>query len=325
MKINYLKRIFSAYVFKRNSQLTFWHGRPFVNENAFPTDDQRLGQYYQSFEKKALYPGPFDEHGIPLLNYHGVIGKQYNPIAIIQFGLGNHDLYKQTGQEEYKHKFLNASEWLLKKLEKNSFGLWVWNHKFDWEYFQQLKNPWYSALAQGQGLSILARAYVETQDKIFLDASDKVFQTLISPISAGGVQFVDQAGGVWLEEYLVEPASHVLNGFIWAVWGVRDYYILTGSEAALNLYNQCLKTIKDNLPQFDIGFWSKYDASKNFLRTIASKFYHNLHIVQLEILFRLTGDDTFKRWQEKWQKYNRNKFYNALAFIYKVVFKVFYY
>lgn len=325
MKLNYWRRIFSAYVLKRNSQLTFWHGQPGVNEGAFSVPDQGIGQYYQLFKNKANYPGPFDYNGIPLLNYHGIIGKQYNPIAIIQFGLGNYNLYKKTNQEQCKGRFLKVVNWLVDNLEQNQCGHWVWNHKFDWEYFQVLKNPWYSALSQGQGLSILARAYQETKDEKYLQAANKVFQTLVIDIKNGGVKHIDKNGYIWLEEYLVEPPSHVLNGFVWALWGVYDYYKLTKDDRALELYNQCLKTIKDNLYQFDIGFWSKYDLSKSFLRTIASKFYHNLHIVQLEVLYRLTNDEFFKEWKGKWQVYNQKKLNNWLAFVYKAVFKIFYY
>ena len=48
-----------------------------------------------------------------MLDYHGEIGLQYNPIAIAQWGLGNHDLFHRTGSDERKEKFLKASEWLL--------------------------------------------------------------------------------------------------------------------------------------------------------------------------------------------------------------------
>ena len=39
------------------------------------------------FESKANYNGHYDNNGIPLLNYHGDIGLQYNPIAISQWSL----------------------------------------------------------------------------------------------------------------------------------------------------------------------------------------------------------------------------------------------
>ena len=35
-----------------------------------------------SFHYKANYNGDYDDKGIPILNYHGNIGLQYNPIAI---------------------------------------------------------------------------------------------------------------------------------------------------------------------------------------------------------------------------------------------------
>ena len=44
-------------------------------------------QYFMRFRGKAHYAGPFDAGGIPLLDYRGHIGRQYNPIAIAHYGL----------------------------------------------------------------------------------------------------------------------------------------------------------------------------------------------------------------------------------------------
>ena len=73
--------VFAAYVMGGRSQLTFWHGTPEINEQA---EVDCLGQYYMTFTRKADYPGPFDENGIPMLDYRGRVGVQYNPIAISQ-------------------------------------------------------------------------------------------------------------------------------------------------------------------------------------------------------------------------------------------------
>ena len=48
------------------------------------------------FFEKADYVGPHDADGIPLLDYHGNIGLQYNPIAISQWGLGNFNLFLRS-------------------------------------------------------------------------------------------------------------------------------------------------------------------------------------------------------------------------------------
>ncbi len=105
-RLNYYRRISSAYLLPGKSQLTFWHDRPQEN-SATPVG--QLGEYYMPFTEKAGYAGPFDADGIPLLNYHGKIGLQYNPIAIAQWGLGNFNLFLRSKGGEYQRKFLAAS------------------------------------------------------------------------------------------------------------------------------------------------------------------------------------------------------------------------
>ncbi len=205
---NYYRRIFSAYLTKGNSQLTFWHDHPKANERAFTGG---LGEYYQDFSEKTRYAGPFDSQGIPLLDYHGRIGKQYNPIAIAQYALGHYNLWRQNRKADHRDAFLRNADWLCNNLERNDHGLWVWHHHFDWEYWKILKAPWYSALAQGQGISALIRAYLETSDKSYLEAKEKAFAPLQQEIPAGGVAHRDKNGFLWLEEYLVDPPSHILN------------------------------------------------------------------------------------------------------------------
>ncbi len=159
-KSNYLRRIFSSYVFAQNSQLTFWHEIPRVNTEACYDD---LGPYYITFEQKARYPGPFDQFGIPLLNYHGSLGQQYYPIAVSQYALGNYNLFKKTHKSDFFRKFITNANWLINHLQTNEQGIALWATDFDFEYFKPLIAPWFSGLAQGQGLSVLLRAYVETR------------------------------------------------------------------------------------------------------------------------------------------------------------------
>ena len=164
-RLNYYRRVLGAYLTTRKSHLTFWHGVPEVNTRFVPG---KLGEYYMPFAYKADYPGEYDSKGIPLLNYQGKVGLQYNPIAISQYGLGNFNLFVSMGDPVRRTKFLTAADWLVDNLEQNFNKLWVWNHHFDWEYRTLLKKPWYSALAQGQGISVLTRAYLETSDSKYL-------------------------------------------------------------------------------------------------------------------------------------------------------------
>ena len=113
LRVNYYRRIFAAYLTGGNSQLTFWHDHPKINGRAF---NGGLGEYYQDFSEKTRYAGPFDPHGIPLLDYHGKIGEQYNPIAIAQYALGHYNLFKQGRGERHLEAFLRSAVWLRDRL-----------------------------------------------------------------------------------------------------------------------------------------------------------------------------------------------------------------
>ncbi len=321
-RINYYRRIFSAYMGSGKSQLTFWHDVPEVNPNARPGE---LGEYYMPFTAKANYQGPCDSCGIPMLDYRGAIGLQYNPIAIAQYGLGNYNLYRRTGDPEKRQRFLEMADWMANNLERNHAKLWMWMHKFDWEYRETLRKPWYSALAQGQGVSLLVRAYQETGERRYMEAADRAFASFRVGVHDGGVTYVDQQGHTWFEEYIVSPPTHILNGFIWASWGIHDYALATNDSAARELFDRSVCTLSGALPRFDTGFWSLYERSGTLLPMLASKFYHALHIVQLRVMFMLTGDPQFARFAEQWETYSLSSWNKSRAFAGKALFKLLYY
>ena len=386
--LSYYQRIFAAYLTPQKSQLTFWHEVPEVNENFQPGE---LGEYYMPFTAKADYPGQYDQNGIPLLDYHGKVGLQYNPIAIAQYGLGNYNLFRRAAHpviaseakqspmhvgdcfvagaprndtqtslraegeaisspivgdcpstglgasfvagaprndsesEQRRRRFLAAADWLVGNLEQNPAGLWVWNHHFDWEYRTPLRAPWYSALAQGQGISLLVRAHQETGNPAYLEAAQRAFATFLKTTDEGGVTCVDDRGYTWFEEAIVDPPTHILNGFIWAAWGVYDYHLHTGDQDAARLFAEAVRTLKDNLHRFDVGFWSLYEQSGTRMKMLASPFYHHLHIVQLQVMHRLTGDPIFADYARRWEAYRQDPVKRTLALAYKAVFKLLYY
>jgi hypothetical protein len=319
---HYLRRVFGAYLGSRSSQLSFWHEIPTINPRA--TFD-RLGEYYMTFYEKGGYGGPTDNGGIPLLDYHGNIGIQYNPIAIAQFGLGNLNLWARDKSEIRRERALLIADWLVDNLEANYRGLSMWMHKFDWEYRDTLHAPWYSGLAQGQGISLLLRAHAETENPRYLEATEKAFIALATPVQDGGTIFTDKRGHRWIEEYIVDPPTHILNGFLWALWGVHDYLLVTDSSDARELRDAFTETLLANLHAYDLGYWSLYEQSGTRLKMIASPFYHQLHIVQLRITASMTGERAFSDYADRWQRYRESRVNRGRALVHKIAFKAFYY
>lgn len=320
-RVNYYRRIISSYLLKRNSQLSFWHEEPEMNSAAFGGG---IGPYYMTFAGKARYEGPFDEGGIPLLDYHGSVGRQYNPIAIAQYALANYNLAVK-GDTKRRDVFLTNARWLLNNRVANERGLLLWPHHFDFEYFRPLKAPWFSGLAQGQGLSVLVRAYAETKDQAYLYAADETFKSLSMSVDVGGVLFHDERGRPWIEEYLVDPPVHILNGCIWALWGIYDYALLTGHDRAKALFSSCVEAIAVHLHEYDNGFWSLYELTPQRFKSIASAYYHGLHIVQLRVMHTLTGESVFAEIADKWKRYAEKPLCRRLACVTKIAFKLAYY
>ncbi len=323
---NYYRRIFSAYLGSGRSQLTFWHETPEINPRA---NAIQLGEYYMLFREKADYAGHHDAAGIPMLDYRGAIGLQYNPIAIAQWGLANYNRFCETKDDARWQKSLKAADWLAANLEQNAHGLWVWNHHFDWEYRDTLRAPWYSGLAQGQGVSLLLRVHAQIQaqwkDDKYQVAAEKAFVALTRPINDGGVLFEDDDSNLWIEEYLVTPPTHILNGFIWALWGVFDYWLATEDTLARKVFDRGVQTLLQNLARFDTGYWSLYEQSGTRMKMLASPFYHQLHSVQLRILSTLTGDTHFAAVAERWENYAQHRSNRTRALVEKSIFKLLHY
>ena len=119
-------------------------------------------------------------------------------------------------------------------------------------------------------------------------------------ISEGGVKYVDENNDLWLEEYAVLPPPHVLNGFITILFGIHEFHRTTNNKQSLKLWNDGLKTLKNNLEKYDAGYWSYYDLQDKYPATYK---YHTLHVRQLKILYDLTGEKIFDDYAKKWEKY----------------------
>lgn len=221
-------------------------------------EDNVLREYYIHHDSWGG-PFPFDEYGIPLVDYRGEIGLQYNPVTVSQYALAHYALYLENSDIAHRDIFLKQADWLVKNLvtpEGGDFG--VWKYHFDFAPFQ-MKSPWISAMAQGQGISVLLRAYQLTAEKRHLEAAEAALRTFEIPIEEGGATHTDERGFVWYAEYPTDPPSHVLNGFIFALFGLYDFYRATGNEKGLGLFEEGIKTLEANLHRYDTGSWSTYD------------------------------------------------------------------
>lgn len=147
---------------------------------------------------------------------------------------------------------------MIRNVKITPHGTAIWEVDFNF-LRHNLSLPWVPAVAQGQIISILIKAYQMTDDADFLITAERAMSSFRYSIDEGGVTWTSEEGFAVYEEYPSQPPSHILNGHIWAMFGLYDYYRVTGSPDALSLFNAGVNTLKRYLPSYDVGFWSKYD------------------------------------------------------------------
>lgn len=228
------------------------------------------------------------------------------PVAVLQYALGCYDLFLSTGNQLYRDKFLELSDWAVEKQEESG----GWNNF--WYIYPD--HP-YGAMCQGEAASVLVRAFRETNNSSYLLAAKKALNFIFLERSDANL-FKEVDDELILLEYENKPA--VLNGWIFAAFGFYDVWLETKDVKYLSIFNKTIKTIEKYLSRFDNGYWSMYDLDGR----IASPFYHKLHISQLEALYLTTNSDIFLKYQNKFIKYNKNPFKRLRAFIKKANQKI---
>ena len=226
--------------------------------------------------------------------------RYYHPVNITISALHNIYSYYTTQNPEY----LSRAEKYMQKLVEVSFRIddnIYLPYSFDisphGDIYDELHSPWYSGMAQGIGLAALVRLYNITGKTEYLEASREIFSTFKRFRSENDIWtvFVDEGGYYWIEEYAInypdEAAGRVLNGFISAIYGLYDYYLLTKDSDAKDILLAAITTIYRYMPDFrDVG-----DVSFYCLRHLhKDKAYHFLHQSQLSLLTKITGDPFFQ-------------------------------
>lgn len=182
--------------------------------------------------------------------------------------------------------------------------------------FQYVK---YSSMGQGEGVSVLLRAFKLTGERKWLDSAKAAVNFMCTDINAGGTLSLKN-DCVIFEEYahLESDKKSVLNGWIFSLFGLYDYLKIVDDERVRKIYNQSLNTLAKNLKYYDRKYWSNYDMSGR----IASPAYHDLHICLLTTLSDLTDNRIYLEQAEIWKVYQKSKIKKVRAIIKKAIQKL---
>ena len=272
------------------------------------SDPQRVRGYPIDFRVKAqtaLWPPK--SIGNPADDY----------VSVAQYGLGCYERWIAGEGDAWLEAALAVGGYLLRMQQLD--GSWL--NQLAFSHTFPLRAPWRCGMAQGEAASLLVRLHLETAEPAFAEAANRALQPLSRPRVRGGV-CAWLNGARWPEEYPTDPPSFVLNGAIFAWWGIRDVGVGLGDSAVAADFEAGVDTLAANLHRFDTGRWSIYSLYPHPLKPVASSFYHALHITQLEAMQRLSPRPEVEAVRARWVRYLESAAHRRRALAEKVLFRL---
>jgi hypothetical protein len=272
-----------------------------------------LRGYYIDFRPKVA---PTDRWPTPWIR------DGYGYVKLAQLALGHFEYFVETGSEEHL-AFAEAACSHFVRTQKRSGAVddGGWSHAFAFKHREQLSPNWLSAMAQGQAASLLLRVFRATGESAFADAALLATKPFHHSVRAGGVTG-ELHGHPFPEEYPTTPQSHVLNGAIFALWGLRDVAETLQDKSTVDLHRAMLDGLVQTCDQWDTGRWSRYDLFPRPPINVSSSFYHHLHCSQLRAMHSLYGLDPFLELAKRYEGYQGQVALRWLAIAQKVAFRL---
>ena len=271
-----------------------WQGQPPVaipTTVSQPTARSQTDIYFYDMNAELALGLTYDADGIVLAPFGSDL--EYNAVTISQYALGYYSLWRTTGSLANRTGFLHYADWLVD--HQATTGLWLYTYQA-WT----MKPPWHSALAEGQAMSVLIRAWDITQNEKYLRAATAAMNTFSKAYEDEGVASYEGAD-TFYEEYDPSFMPHVLNGFMFALVGLYEYHAAVGDADSGRLWEAGASTLARNLHRWDSGTGTYYNLASPPL--VASGLYAGIHVAELRQMWRLTGNPTFLTWAHRWAGY----------------------
>ncbi|MGA2011223.1 MAG: D-glucuronyl C5-epimerase family protein [Solirubrobacteraceae bacterium] len=238
-------------------------------------------------------------------------------VAVSQYGLGCYERWLGGEGEQWLESAVMTGRRLMEIQAPDG----TWLHHEPYPHTFPLPAPWASGITQGQAASLLVRLHAHTGEAQMADAARRALAPLAVPQAQGGV-CGELGGRSWPEEYPTTPQSHVLNGAIFALWGMRDVAVGLGSEEAQAQFERGIDSLAANLHRYDTGTWTLYSLFPHPIYNRSSSFYHDLVINQLTAMALLAPRPEFEVMRERFAGYAASPALRARAFAWKAAFRV---
>jgi putative cell wall-binding protein len=285
-----------------------------VGPHEFRVDGMRLVEVPEemlAYNSTTVVPVYGTRNAEGVFIYQAADGRWYDhPVGQAQYVVNMLRNYRIDPDPLYLDLALVNADRLLDRAVSYS-GAIFFSYPFDWGLHGRgmMEAPWYSGMAQGIALSGFVRLYEITGDARWLDAAHKTFASFLVARQPGKPWVATVENGLlWLEEYPWQPLDHTFNGHNFAIWGLYDYWRLTGSRDAAEMTTGAMTTSARVAAAVRTpGGISHYCIAQSCLdRKVRNPAYHLTHIGQFIQLFRYTRHEPFARLADTFTADNPN-------------------
>jgi hypothetical protein len=242
-------------------------------------------------------------------------------IAFAQLGLGAYERWIAGDGEQWLSLSRKVGEVLVDNQIEGGPRAGAWEHRFDLPHTYELRAPWISAMAQGEGASLLVRLHAATGEERYSEAAMRALGPLAVPSEEGGTMALLD-GKPFPQEYPTSPPSFVLNGGLFAMWGWYDVALAFDDADARSAFEDAVDTLARNVHRWDSGWWSLYDLYPHPFANPASFAYHELHIAQLEAMNKIAPRPELAEAAARFARYESSQWKRARAFMTKAAFRL---
>ena len=244
-----------------------------------------------------------------------------NFTSVAQLGIGAWQLARD--EPSWLTVTTAAARWLADELDDHGRLVFQWAMPHTYE----IEPPWISAMTQGEAVSLFLRAAPEddSPEELF-SAAARAVMPLLDPSPV----VTQTSEGPVLQEYPTDPPSHVLNGWIFGLWGLYDLAAMGQADAipadlarrTSSAFEDGISALAARLPRYDTGGWSRYDLFPHPIVHVASPFYHRLHIELLRATNELAPNHRFQQMAARWERSATAPLAQAAAICRKAAFRM---
>ncbi|HHY94306.1 MAG TPA: hypothetical protein GX513_04735, partial [Firmicutes bacterium] len=197
------------------------------------------------------------EDGLPRL-VAGDGHRYWNPSTVCIYGLAAEQKWRLNGRYQYADILVKAADWLVEHARSYYGCEACWIHEEPFVRYGTGPN-WISGMAQGLAMSMLVRAHQVSGDRVYLDLAVRAQEPLTRRVSDRGVRVDLPDEDAWFFEEFPHQKGipiMVLNGNIFAMFGLLDLECAVGVQGGRSLFRAALRYLNSRIEDYSWMGWS---------------------------------------------------------------------